>query len=68
MATSAASKYGARLDSRGGAKPQNIPEKFVQKLLITLFSEGDGGATCSPVAGPGPPCIYKHLRFHSFFF
>ena len=56
MATSAASKYGARLrdtnlDSRGGATPQNLLEKFVQKLLITLFSEGDGGDSCSPVAG-----------------
>ena len=73
MATSAASKYGARLrdtnlDSRGGATPQNLLEKFVQKLLITLFSEGAGGDSCPPaVAGPGPPCIYKHLRFHSFF-
>lgn len=61
MATSAASKYGARLDSRGGAKPQNIHEKFVQKLLITLFSEGDGGDTCSPVAGPGPPRAYRSI-------
>ena len=40
----------------------SLPERFVQKLLITLFTEGDGGDWC-------PPCLYikKHLRFDSLF-